>query len=554
MLAFTHLAERRPEVPDEEPDPIEHVRAQAKQNLGSQASEFRDTSADAREPVPREEEISLVPDVPGIEFNPERRTFRWTEDIHREEFRLRAAAGLVGKVGRGRLSAYLGVILLAEIDLAIKVGSTYQETAKAEPLEGATARPYRKIFASYSHRDAEIVRHYELFVETLGDKYIRDVRDLRAGEDWSEALSKLIKQADVFQLFWSTNAMCSEFVRREWEYALRLNRAHFIRPTYWEVPLPESIGPPRLPPEALKRLHFHRIDLPSGVQQVIKPGTETDEKPNSSHRPSTPQRVSEHRSAAGGSYQKSASRASPRCVIFLIDQSYSMNNGIAGTARPKIDAIATAINRFIADLITLCQKSDEEPRNDFEVGVIGYTTDRSDPPNAIVGPVLAGEKGTLNGRDLVSVSDLHNDPLATEERQKMVDDGAGCLLSTKVGLPVWYRRPPKGVMSGTPMCAALDYVRIFAAEWCANHPNGFPPVVIHLTDGEFDRRRSRALRRRTEIPGDGGRRAALLQLPHFGVSSERGGFSGQRACPWRRAGEDPLSDVKRAARQGARPG
>jgi hypothetical protein len=185
-----------------------------------------------------------------------------------------------------------------------------------------------------------------------------------------------------------------------------------------------------------------------------------------------------------GQYAKSASRANPACIIFLLDQSYSMNNGLAGTPRPKIDALATAINRFLADLITLCEKGEEKPRNYFDVGVIGYTTDRSDPPNPIVGPVLMGEKGTLNGRDLVSVTDLYDDPLATEERQKMVDDGAGGLISTKVSFPVWYRKPPEALMSGTPMCAAFDYVRNVAQQWCESHPDSFPPVVIHLTDGE----------------------------------------------------------------------
>ena len=43
---------------------------------------------------------------------------------------------------------------------------------------------------------------------------------------------------DVFQLFWSSNSMHSDFVRQEWEHALRLNRPHFIRPTYWEEPMP----------------------------------------------------------------------------------------------------------------------------------------------------------------------------------------------------------------------------------------------------------------------------------------------------------------------------
>ena len=185
-----------------------------------------------------------------------------------------------------------------------------------------------------------------------------------------------------------------------------------------------------------------------------------------------------------GKYQQSASRANAACIIFLLDQSYSMNNGIAGSPRPKIDALATGINRFLADLITLCEKGEEKPRNYFDVGVIGYTTDRSDPPNPIIGSVLTGANGTLAGRDLVSVSDLFDDPLAIEDKQKMVDDGAGGLISTTFKLPVWYRKPADAQMSGTPMCAALEYVRNIVAPWCASHPGSFPPVVIHLTDGE----------------------------------------------------------------------
>src|SRR5262249_36193614 len=118
-------------------------------------------------------------------------------------------------------------------------------------------------------------------------------------------------------------------------------------------------------------------------------------------------------------YTKSAERANPACIIFLLDQSYSMNDGIAGSPRPKIDALAAGINRFIADLISLCEKGEEKPRHYFDVGVIGYTTDRSDPPNAMIGPVLEGANGTLSGRDLVSVVDLFDDPLAIEDRQKM---------------------------------------------------------------------------------------------------------------------------------------
>ena len=228
LLAFAHLADRRPAAPEGEPDPIELVRAQAGQILGpSRVRRYRETSVDARQPVPREGEITLLPVVPGIEFNPARRTFCWLEDVHREEFSLRAAATADGTTARGRLMVYLGAILLAEIDLTIRVDSADHESAAATHFHADTKRPYRKIFASYSHRDVEIVRQYEALVGSLGDRYLRDVRDLRAGEKWDLRLLGLIEKADIFQLFWSTNSMRSCFVRREWEHALAPGSAQF---------------------------------------------------------------------------------------------------------------------------------------------------------------------------------------------------------------------------------------------------------------------------------------------------------------------------------------
>src|ERR1043165_6529599 len=84
-----------------------------------------------------------------------------------------------------------------------------------------------------------------------GDEYVRDCIHLRAGEIWNDRLRELIDQADAFQLFWSSAAMHSLFVRQEYEHALALNRPSFVRPTYWEDPLPTAPG---LPPPSLQRL------------------------------------------------------------------------------------------------------------------------------------------------------------------------------------------------------------------------------------------------------------------------------------------------------------
>ena len=87
-------------------------------------------------------------------------------------------------------------------------------------------------------------------------------------------------------------------------------------------------------------------------------------------------------------YDMQIDRANPGCIIFLVDQSNSMIDGIAGTARPKVETVATAINRFLAELITSCEKGEEKPRNYFDVGLIGYTTDQNGV--AIIKPLFQG--------------------------------------------------------------------------------------------------------------------------------------------------------------------
>jgi hypothetical protein len=258
MLAFMHLAHRRPDAPRGEPSPVERVQTLARQALGKQASLYDHDRAEAHSGVPRESEITLVPVAAGLEFRPERRTFLWIDDVHQEQFTVRARPEADGTIAHGRLSAFLGVMLLAEVDISIRVDSGHPADQSDVPAQASSANLYRRVFASYSRKDAEIVRQFELFVQSLGDVYLRDVHDIKPGMDWRTRLRELIQDADVFQLFWSNNAMHSSHVRAEWEYALSLNRPGFVRPTYWEDPFPESEAE-GLPPEDLRRLHFHRL-------------------------------------------------------------------------------------------------------------------------------------------------------------------------------------------------------------------------------------------------------------------------------------------------------
>ena len=170
-------------------------------------------------------------------------------------------------------------------------------------------------------------------------------------------------------------------------------------------------------------------------------------------------------------YTAEISRANPSAFIFLIDQSGSMAEPIAGSAenKRKCDSVADAINRLLHNLIIKCARG-EGIRNFYEVCVIGYGAQ-----------VMPGFSGKLTGRDLVPLSEIANSPARVEERTKQVDDGQGGTITQKVKFPIWFEPLAKGT---TPMGQALSLAHHILEGWVGRHPNSYPPIVINITDGE----------------------------------------------------------------------
>lgn len=169
-------------------------------------------------------------------------------------------------------------------------------------------------------------------------------------------------------------------------------------------------------------------------------------------------------------YAAEISRRNPSCFVFVIDQSGSMADPFGGdTTRHKSDGVADAINRLLQNLVIKCAR-DQGVQDYFHVGVIGYGSN--------VGPAFGG---SLAGRELVPISEVGNLPARVEERPKKVDDGAGGLVEQSIKFPVWFDPVAN---NGTPMCQALGRVAGILKTWLAAHPDCFPPVVVHITDGE----------------------------------------------------------------------
>jgi hypothetical protein len=261
VLAFAHRSAPEAGPGGDVVDPVAEVHRQAAAVLGDGGRHFAAVTEDSAAGLPLGSEVSFALVMPGCEVNPPRQTFTWSEPVHREEFRVRPGGALAGTTVRGHLAVYQGVVLVAEVNVGVRVATVAETTAEAAASEDdrVSSRHYDRVFMSYSHLDREIVERVEAY-NVLDIDYLRDCRDLRAGELWSDRLEDLIAGADRFELFWSINAMDSEQVTREWRYALALGRPDFVRPVYWQEPRPGS--PERgLPPPELDCLHFQYLPV-----------------------------------------------------------------------------------------------------------------------------------------------------------------------------------------------------------------------------------------------------------------------------------------------------
>jgi hypothetical protein len=167
------------------------------------------------------------------------------------------------------------------------------------------------------------------------------------------------------------------------------------------------------------------------------------------------------------SYSAEISRDNPTCILFVIDQSGSMDEKM-GIGKSKADFVADVLNKTIYTLVTNCTKSDGV-RNYFDVGVITYG-----------GSDIRSGLGKRSGAAINSIVELANHPVRVEDRVRTEDDGAGGILERRVKFPVWFDATSSG---GTPMCAGLTAAAEAIAEWCDAHPNSYPPTIIHVTDG-----------------------------------------------------------------------
>jgi hypothetical protein len=189
-------------------------------------------------------------------------------------------------------------------------------------------------------------------------------------------------------------------------------------------------------------------------------------------------------------YSAEINRQNPGCIVFVLDRSGSMADPLGGTAKAKAQIVADAMNRLLSNIVIQCSKN-EGVRDYFYVSVLGY--------GAQFGPAFSA---ALAGMAQVPISMVESNPARIETRTKKVDDGVGGLVDQQVRFQVWIDPVAEG---GTPMCQALDAAYSICSQWISERPDGYPPIVINLTDGEAtDGEPTIGARRLTSLAGNDG--------------------------------------------------
>ena len=221
--------------------------------------------------IPTGTRITVTPESDELEFEPASLTKRWRGRWTQFAFDFYPSAAIANDEAFVRVSVQIEGIEIAHIKAGIEIHPADHAPTEPEPTPAALTdnpllaqkliaqeiTPYQRIFVSYSRKDTRIARQYKLAQMALGNDVFLDVDNLRSGENWQAGLARAIDEADIFQLFWSQNSAASQYCRYEWEYALQTRCSDlacegFIRPVYWEKPLPDV-------PDTLGLLNFKYV-------------------------------------------------------------------------------------------------------------------------------------------------------------------------------------------------------------------------------------------------------------------------------------------------------
>ena len=168
-------------------------------------------------------------------------------------------------------------------------------------------------------------------------------------------------------------------------------------------------------------------------------------------------------------YSQEITRNHRAAFLIVLDRSGSMQEQIrfGRTVTTKAAMLAQTAGSLISELIDRCRRTDAL-RNYYDIAAIGYGN---------------GEVEMLLGEGFLAIDEVerHRPESVTKSIEERLPNGEWAMIEHNI--TEWFEPKAEG---DTPMYEAMLRVRDLVAEWCAKPENrdSFPPVVIHITDGE----------------------------------------------------------------------
>lgn len=169
-------------------------------------------------------------------------------------------------------------------------------------------------------------------------------------------------------------------------------------------------------------------------------------------------------------YSQEITRKHRAAFIIVLDRSGSMQEQIrfGRTMTTKASMLAQTAGGLISELIDRCRRTDAL-RNYYDIAAIGYGNQEVE--------------FLLGGDDLIPIDEVerHRPKSIVKAVEERLPNGEWRIIEHSI--TEWFEPKSEG---DTPMYEAMLRVRDLVAKWCAKPENreSFPPVVIHITDGE----------------------------------------------------------------------
>lgn len=209
--------------------------------------------------IARGSRITFQLTIRGAEIEEDEQIILWQGVSTSVEFIVSVPASYIKGSIFGKLAIRQDNVPVGHITFQLKI-TDQEETLDSENFAETKPKNYEYAFISYASEDRQEVLKRTQMLNRVGLRYFQDLLSLEPGELWERALETEIDKSDVFFLFWSKAAKESEWVRREWMYALiendgKVGKTPVIEPVILE-------GPPIIPPPLpLSHLHFNDTHL-----------------------------------------------------------------------------------------------------------------------------------------------------------------------------------------------------------------------------------------------------------------------------------------------------